>query len=385
MPTGTKGIWPKARLWGARLGDLEGPVLFMDLDLVVVGPLDGFFSFGDPDEVILARNPNTPLERLGQTSIFRFPVGKLLPLQEKFVADPQGVADAYRFEQRFVTREAPGGVAFWPEPWVRHFRFALRAAAAAQLLPAAEVPKGAKVVIFPGGLLPPHAIAGRWGRALPADDAGRAPARALRRGPARPAAALPAPLPAAGALGRRGLARVAAIWAICGMHRACTTYPRETRHAIVKQSGFRAGSGLAPTAPCDELSDAASIRSKRASARESRPDKPAVQWTAGRAVARSASAEGEGGAAWTVGLQSGRGRPGWPRNRGRPPQGRPRPDLSTVKIRQAASSPQEDQAGRCRSRREESGQKAVGVGSRSQVSARAVRAKGRGFGDGAGR
>ena len=83
----------------------------MDLDLVVVGPLDDFFSFGDPDEVILARNPNTPLERLGQTSIFRFPVGKLLPLQQRFLADPQAVADTYQFEQRYVTREAPGGVA----------------------------------------------------------------------------------------------------------------------------------------------------------------------------------------------------------------------------------------------------------------------------------
>ena len=60
--------------------------------------------------MILARNPNTPLERLGQTSIFRFPVGKLLPLQEKFLADPQAVADTYQFEQRFVTREAPGGI-----------------------------------------------------------------------------------------------------------------------------------------------------------------------------------------------------------------------------------------------------------------------------------
>ena len=74
-------------------------------------------------EIILARNPNTALERLGQTSIFRFPVGKLLPLQEKFLADPQAVADTYQFEQRYVTREAPGGIRFWPAPWVRHFRF----------------------------------------------------------------------------------------------------------------------------------------------------------------------------------------------------------------------------------------------------------------------
>jgi hypothetical protein len=162
MPTGTKGIWPKSRLWGSRLGELEGPVLFMDLDLVVTGPLDDFFSHGDPDEVILARNPNTPFERLGQTSLFRFPVGKLVALQERFVADPQGVADAFQFEQRFVTREAPGGVRFWPDGWVRHFRFhCVRPLPLNFLLPP-KLPKGTRVVIFPGGLLPSHAIAGHW-------------------------------------------------------------------------------------------------------------------------------------------------------------------------------------------------------------------------------
>jgi hypothetical protein len=164
MPTGTKGIWPKARLWSATLADLTGPVLFMDLDLVVVGPLDDFFGYGAPDEVILARNPNTPLERLGQTSIFRFPVGKLLPLKEKFLADPQGVADAYQFEQRYVTREAPGGVRFWPEPWVRHFRHHCARPLPLNFFRPPRLPPDARVVIFPGGLLPPHAIAGQWGR-----------------------------------------------------------------------------------------------------------------------------------------------------------------------------------------------------------------------------
>jgi hypothetical protein len=163
LPTGTKGIWPKARLWGERLGGLAGPVLFMDLDLVVVGSLDDFFAYGRPDEVILARNPNTPFERLGQTSIFRFPVGKLAPLQESFRADPQGVADAYQFEQRFVTREAPGGVKLWPDPWVRHFRHHCARALPLNFLLAPRLPAGARVVIFPGGLLPPHAIAGQWG------------------------------------------------------------------------------------------------------------------------------------------------------------------------------------------------------------------------------
>ena len=228
MPTGTKGIWPKARLWSAELADLEGPVLFMDLDLVVVGALDGFFSFGDSDEVILARNPTTPLERLGQTSIFRFPVGKLLPLQEKFLADPQGVADAYQFEQRFVTREAPGGDRVLARALGAALPPALRAGAAAQLLPAAADPEGRARGHLPRR--PPAAARDRraLGAAVPADVAGRAPARPLRRRPARPAAALPAPLPAAGALGRRGVARVARdlgdLRDAQGMHNLCTTH-----------------------------------------------------------------------------------------------------------------------------------------------------------------
>lgn len=164
MPIGTQGIWPKARLWSARLADLEGPVLFMDLDMVVVGNLDGFFAEGSPDDVILARNQSTPFERLGQTSIFRFPVGKLLPLQDKFRADPQAIADTYGFEQRFVTREVPGGIKFWPGGWVRHFRrdctrpFPLNYA-----LPP-KCPENTRVVIFPGGTLPPHVIAGQYNK-----------------------------------------------------------------------------------------------------------------------------------------------------------------------------------------------------------------------------
>ena len=161
LPRNTKGIWGKSRLWRPDIG-IEGPVLFMDLDLVVTGPLDGFFDQGSPDDVILARNPNTPLEKLGQTSIFRFPVGKLAPLREMFLADPQGIADTYRFEQRFVTRNAPGGVSFWPKGWVRHFRMHCVRTFPMKYLAPPRLPPDTRVVIFPGPLNPPDAIAGRW-------------------------------------------------------------------------------------------------------------------------------------------------------------------------------------------------------------------------------
>ncbi|THK37907.1 glycosyl transferase [Ensifer sp. MPMI2T] len=163
MPVNTKGIWPKARLWGPKLGNLAGPVLFLDLDLVIVGSLDSFFEFGGPDDVVLARNQTTPFERLGQTSLFRFPVGKVVPLQERFRADPQGVADEYSFEQRFVTRNAPGGAKLFPRRWVLHFRQDCRWPFPLNYFLAPRLPADGRVVLFPRNLLPQHAIDGQFG------------------------------------------------------------------------------------------------------------------------------------------------------------------------------------------------------------------------------
>lgn len=165
-PKNTKGKWPKSRLWG-DLGDVTGVVLFMDLDVVVTDNLDGFFAFGRPEDVVLARNATTPFEKLGQTSIYRMPVGALKPLQALFAADPQKVADEYRFEQRFVTRNAPGGVTFWPKGWVSHFRWHCVPTFPLNYLREPVPPKGTKVVIFPGATDPKYALLGRWSKHLP--------------------------------------------------------------------------------------------------------------------------------------------------------------------------------------------------------------------------
>lgn len=162
MPTNTMGKWPKSRLWGEKLGDLTGAVLFLDLDVIVVDSLDPFFEYGKPDDIVLSYNPSNPLERLGQTSCFRFQVGSLISLQEKFKADPQGIADKYRFEQRFVTRNAPGGVKLFPKAWVAHFRRKCRQPFPLNYFKTPKIPKGASIIIFPGDLNPTDAISGRY-------------------------------------------------------------------------------------------------------------------------------------------------------------------------------------------------------------------------------
>lgn len=160
-PKNTLGKWPKSRLWG-DLGDVTGVVLFLDLDVVITGNLDDFFTYGDPDDTIVGLNPSTPFEKMGQTSVYRMRVGKLAALQDIFRADPQAAADKYRFEQRFVTRNAPGGVKFWPKGWLAHFRMHCVPTFPTNYFRVPRLPRDARIVIFPGNLNPPDAVAGKW-------------------------------------------------------------------------------------------------------------------------------------------------------------------------------------------------------------------------------
>ena len=75
VPVSSPGKWRKLALWGKSLEDVTGTLLFIDLDSIITGPLDDFFTIGQPDDVYLAKNWAKPLRRLGQTSVFRFTAG----------------------------------------------------------------------------------------------------------------------------------------------------------------------------------------------------------------------------------------------------------------------------------------------------------------------
>ena len=162
---------PAPRASGRRRGSgaprsaiSTGPVLFMDLDLVVVGPLDDFFSYGDPDEVILARNPNTPARAPRPDLALPLPGGQAPAAAGEVPRRPAG--GRRRLPVRAALRHPRGARAasrFWPDPWVRHFRFHCARPLPLNFFLPPRLPPDARVVIFPGGLLPPHAIAGQWG------------------------------------------------------------------------------------------------------------------------------------------------------------------------------------------------------------------------------
>ena len=183
-PKKTPGKWRKLVLWSRTLPGIQGPLLFVDLDSVIVGSLDGYFTHGDPHDVILARNWMRPAQRLGQTSVFRFFVGENPQILEGFCADPQGVADRYHFEQHYVTATARGGIKLWPGSWTRHFRFHCLPRFPLRYWMPPRLPKGAKIVTFPGGPDPGFVGEGRWSEKSPPHE-GRLAHVAAAFGPER--------------------------------------------------------------------------------------------------------------------------------------------------------------------------------------------------------
>jgi len=167
-PVGTMGKWRKQILWGREVPGLTGVALFIDLDSVIVGPIDDYFSYGSPGDVILARNWARPLQRLGQTSVFRYPVGANPHILDDFRADPQGIADRFQFEQHYVTHAVKGGIKFWPDDWTKHFRLHCLASFPMRYFKTARLPPTARIVTFPGGPNPDDVMVGRWnGKAPP--------------------------------------------------------------------------------------------------------------------------------------------------------------------------------------------------------------------------
>jgi hypothetical protein len=152
--------WRKLSLWQYPLLDLEGDVLFTDLDVVITGAIDDFFDYA-PGHYCVARNWTEPSLRVGNTTIYRFPAGKMAFIYDDFVADPEAILAKYRIEQQYISAVAPDMV-FWPKEWCLSFKHSLLPRWPLNFLVPPRLPGGTKLVAFTGKPDPDEAAEGRW-------------------------------------------------------------------------------------------------------------------------------------------------------------------------------------------------------------------------------
>lgn len=151
--------WRKVSLFAETLGDLTGDVLFLDLDVVITGGLDEFFSFGDGFTIMA--NPTQRGQGIGNTSVYRFRVGERPDVLSTLLADPERHIRTHTNSQTYISRTL-GELAYWPEAWCVSFKADCLPSWPRRVWHAPELPAGAKIVIFTGKPDPDDAAAGRW-------------------------------------------------------------------------------------------------------------------------------------------------------------------------------------------------------------------------------
>ncbi len=152
--------WRKISLWQAPLADLEGDVLFLDLDVVVTASLDPFFDVA-PGKYCVIENWTQIGQNIGNTSVYRFPVGQYTYIYERLMAEPETYLNRYRASQQYISGEIEEQV-FWPTEWCVSFKHSLMPPWPLNFFQTPRLPPSAKVVCFTGKPDPDEAMIGRW-------------------------------------------------------------------------------------------------------------------------------------------------------------------------------------------------------------------------------
>jgi len=159
--------WRKLTVFAKDFGGLKGKTLFLDLDVVIVDNIDDFFMI--PGDFIIAFDDHKPHKKEGNSSVFRFEIGKYPDILEYFEKNFQKIRTEVRHEQAYLSREMNKlhKMQFWPKEWVPSFKYHCAPSWIRSWFEAPTIPKKAKIILFHGLPNPPEAIkgiSGKWYR-----------------------------------------------------------------------------------------------------------------------------------------------------------------------------------------------------------------------------
>lgn len=164
--------WRKVSLWQRELSDLTGQVLFLDLDVVIVGSIDDFFDYRPESSFCVIHNWTTRsrwsdfYNIVGNTSCYRFEVGKHPYLYDNLQENPAHYHRKYRNSQTYISNEV-SEITYWPDSWCVSFKHSLLPIWPVRLFVPASLPAETKLIAFTGKPDVHEAIAGIWPESNP--------------------------------------------------------------------------------------------------------------------------------------------------------------------------------------------------------------------------
>ncbi len=161
--------WLKLTSFADPLYDLRGRTLFLDLDIVIVDAIDGFFDV--PGEFCVIKEWDKQ-DGTGNTSVYLYTIGAHADALQHLKTDYPLAVTRVRNEQEFITQYLgrQGKVRYWPAAWCVSFKRHCVPRGLMSWVQTPSIPPGAKIIAFHGKPNPPDAIAGdsgKWYRRVP--------------------------------------------------------------------------------------------------------------------------------------------------------------------------------------------------------------------------
>lgn len=155
--------WRKVSLFAGseQLFGLQGDWLYLDLDVVVSGALDDFFTFEPEKTYLVMQNWTQPGQQIGNTSVYRFRVGTHTYLLNNLLKNQHKILGEYNNSQTYISRNIKE-LNFWPDDWCALFKVQCLPPWPLRYWKAPVLPEHARVVAFPGVPNPHQAVSGEW-------------------------------------------------------------------------------------------------------------------------------------------------------------------------------------------------------------------------------
>lgn len=150
--------WRKLGMFSENLANMQGKALFLDLDIVIMRPIDEFFSYSDKFAII---ENWTQLGRgIGNSSVYCFTIGAHTDVLDYYHAHMGEVLTQYSNEQIYLSKKI-GDIAFWPDAWCKSYkRHCIPRGKLSRYFMTPIPPKDVKIVVFHGRPHPDDAIRG---------------------------------------------------------------------------------------------------------------------------------------------------------------------------------------------------------------------------------